>query len=92
MQQEFGARLVLVNFGGRKFTLTYSNRLTRHGDSRSNTLCLIREFTSAIWLILLDARITYVRSEYRNEGRLESFSDQRVECIEKLGNSPLADR
>ena len=54
----------------------------RHGDSRSNALCLIRDV--AVWLMFLDAMITYDRSIGAREvfmpeaERFVSFSDPRV--------------
>ena len=40
----------------------------RHGDSRGNTVCLVREVT--VWLMFLDAIVTYDRSSI---GTREAF-------------------
>ena len=54
----------------------------RHGDSHSNTLCLVRE--AAVWLMFLDVMMTHDRSIGTREAFMKEaasfvpFSDPRV--------------
>ena len=51
----------------------------RHGDSRSNTLCLAREV--AVWFMFLDAMITYDRSI----GTREAFMQEAASFVSFFG-------
>ena len=73
----------LAYFSGHGWMTIYLKKtcgFIRHGDSRSNTLCLVRQV--AVWSMFLDVMITYDRSiDARNAFMQEvavSFSNPRV--------------